>query len=231
MEVRPRFPFGTTVNAASITVRYDNTSASAAIGDAAVVSVNDGLTFNVFNRTIFAVTPSVNVSSALDPLNNLQFPASAGVNTTTSGLVTPGVDGATDFRGKAEVIWTIVPTGIDWEERGVVFAYEGAGESPLITGSKFEITARTDLSYNQGFQVAGNPNRTHLEENFGSLNLDSKANNFQFPTAANPDKLFRLGNGGADPSNIEQIYIRNDYRDFFGFQCRQCKLEALYRLC
>jgi hypothetical protein len=205
--------------AASIKVRYDIVSATSTILDVVTVegTANIGGVINSVARTIFMATPrAVNTSAVLDSDNALLFPATGGVTTNLAGLVTPGVDGAAWFMGKADITWDISPTGITWSTSNVNTVFEQAPDIPFVTNSKFELTARRESEKCLGDQVAGAMFRTHTSQVWGPDQLSGIAD-YQAQTDALPDEIFRIGTIGFDPSLVLQSYVRANFKDYLAF--------------
>lgn len=212
--------YGTTaLNASSIGIRYDINSPTSAISDAVRIRGKNNATNTVSDllRTVFKVTPRVvNHSAALDADNTLLFPATAGTATSTAGVATPGVGGATFFQGKAEIVWDVLPANIQWSTIGVNYVYRKPGEVPQATNAKFELTSRRDHDFTEGLQSSADANRTHQILPWAETAL-AAASDFQIPTDAKPNEIFRLASPGFDPATLKQKYLRSDYRDYLEF--------------
>jgi len=198
----------TTNGRSSITVRYDTVSASSAKADAVEIKATKNGDDVKQLRTVVKITPRLNTSNPLDGNNSLRFMAGSGAD-NQAGVAVSGVAGATQFRAKAEIIYDILPTGAKWD---------GAGATSFVVGSPGgaagEIVARREMQFNKGRQNTGDPHRVHTEELNWITAGDSTVTDFQEPTNALPDAIYRLANEGFDPAGMMQAYDRADYRDF-----------------
>ncbi|HEX6225540.1 MAG TPA: hypothetical protein VFZ52_14080 [Chryseolinea sp.] len=197
----------------SISVRYDTVSPSKNPTDAVwIKAAKDGKEITKF-RTIFQfVARTVNTSSLLDSSNNLRFAATGGTDNTQCGVAVPGTNGATWFLAKAETVYDIGPQDLAWN---------GIGSISFVTGAALpiegNIVARRETKFTRGDQATGAANRTHTDQATFISAGDSSADDFQAPTDAAPNELFRIANEGFDPTNLLQGYLRADYRDYLEF--------------
>ncbi len=198
----------TAIGLSNISVRYDNVSPSGNKSDSVIIKATKGTDEKTKLRTIAKITPRINTNVGLDAANDLRFMNGSGTD-NQAGIGTPGTDGATQFRAKAEIIFDIEPTGIQWDANGVTEFEVG---SPAGSGGK--IVARRQTKYNKGRQANADPNRTHTEELDWISAGDSTATDFQEASTAKPDMVFRLANEGFDPSGLKQGYDRSDFRDY-----------------
>ena len=197
----------------SISVRYDIVSPSKNATDAVWIKAKSGTNEVTKFRTIFQFVPrTVNTSSLVESSNTKRFAATGGTNDTQCGVAVPGTDGATWFLAKVETVYDIGPQDIGWA---------GSGGISFVTGNpagiEGNIIARRQTRFTKGEQATGAANRTHTDQiDFISAG-DSTADDFQAPTDAAPNELFRLANEGFDPTNLLQGYWRADYRDYLEF--------------
>ncbi|WP_221392464.1 S1 family peptidase [Dyadobacter sp. NIV53] len=194
-----------------ISVRYDLASHSKNATDTVHIQAIGAQTVTKF-RTIFCFTPkAVNTSNPLDSLNTKKFAATGGT-TNLAGVAVPA--GAGDwFMAKAEIIYDITPQNIVWSSGSSITFVTGAP-----AGVKGNIIARRQTKFTKGEQVNGTPNRVHTDQPaFALTTTGSTADDFQAPTNAAPNNLFRLANEGFDPTNLRQGYLRADYRDYLEF--------------
>ncbi|MBT6228772.1 MAG: hypothetical protein HOI47_19190, partial [Candidatus Scalindua sp.] len=206
----------------SISVRYDKVSASRKKKDAVSIKASretDGVTveFEKF-RTVFTVTPRINTDATIDAKNSKKFDARGGIE-TQAGVGIPGTDGATLFIAKAEIIFDILPTGIQWDAIGTLSFPEGAA-----SGEKGEIRSRRETKFTKGRQYSGKPNRKHTEKKtYGVTDGGFIDDVFQAPSTLAADAFFLLAHEGINPSDPDeddpggellQGYDRADYIDY-----------------
>jgi hypothetical protein len=195
----------------SVSVRYDTTSPTKNPTDTVQVqAVSGGETRTKF-RTVFTFTPrAVNTSNPLDADNTKQFDIKGGT-TNLAEVHTPA--GASDwFMAKAEIIFDITPQGIAWSGGGAISFVTNAPP-----GLKGNITARRQTKFTKGEQQNGTPNRIHTDQITFIDAGPCTAADFQEPTDAKPNALYRLASEGFDPSNLLQGYLRADYNDYLEF--------------
>ncbi|MGI9543305.1 MAG: hypothetical protein ACR2MX_08600, partial [Cyclobacteriaceae bacterium] len=196
----------------SISVRYDTTSATKNATDAVQVKATDGSEEVTKFRTVFTFTPrAVNTANALDSDNSKRF-ANTGGPDNQAGVAVPGTDGATWFLAKSEIAFEILPQDIQWSDSGAISFVHGA---PL--GLDGDVIARRETKFTKGEQADGMANRTHTDQVDWISAGDSTEDDFQGPTDAVPNELFRLANEGFDPTNLLQGYLRADFRDYLEF--------------
>ena len=195
----------------SISVQYNTTSPTKNPTDTVQVqAVSAGETRTKF-RTVFSFTPrAINTSNPLNADNSKQFDIKGGT-TNLAGVHTPA--GAGDwFMAKAEIIFDITPQGIAWSGGGAISFVTNAPP-----GLKGNITARRQTKFTKGEQQNGTPNRIHTDQTAFIDAAPCTAADFQEPTDAKPNALYRLANEGFDPSNLLQGYLRADYNDYLEF--------------
>jgi hypothetical protein len=181
--------------------------------DAVWIKAKSGAAEATKFRTIFQfVARTVNTSSLLESSNNLRFAAIGGTDNTQCGVAVPGTNGATWFLAKAETVYDIGPQDLAWSGSGGINFVTGAAAG--IEGS---IIARRETKFTRGEQATGAPNRTHTDQVAFVSAGDSTPDDFQGPTDAAPNELFRIANEGFDPTNLLQGYLRADYRDYLEF--------------
>lgn len=196
----------------TITVRYDQTSATSNPTDAVWIKAINGSDEATKFRTVFTLTPrAVNTSGALDSDNTKRFPATGGIP-DHAGVAIPGTEGASWYLAKAEIAFEVTPAGMDWSNSGGINFVTGA--HPGIDGV---ILARRETRFTRGEQATGAANRTHTDQPDWISAGDSSVDDFQSPTAGAPDEVFRLGTEGFDPTNLLQAYLRGEYRDYLEF--------------
>lgn len=215
-------PVASVTNASKIRVRYDTASVSSAVNHAVKVKVvRGGIPASKF-RTVFSITPTLNTSAAKDAQNSKQF-----LDNGNAGLVTP--DAAhTRYLAKAEIVYQILPADIEW-------GTATAGNMSFVTGSPTgtlgNILARRETKFCRGEQGTAAVNRTHTDQATWISAGDSSASDFQEPSGAVKNKMFRLANKGFNPviesADINhdtynptaylQRYVRSNYRDFLQF--------------
>lgn len=199
----------------TISVRYDTVSPSKNPTDAVWVKAKSGTNEVTKFRTIFQfVARTVNTSSLLESSNNLRFAATGGTDNTQCGVAVPGTNGATWFMAKVETVYDIGPQDIGWSSSGGIEFIVGGG--PGI-GLKGDIVARRETKFTRGEQATGSANRTHTDQTTFIAAAESTTDDFQGPTDAAPNEVFRIANEGFDPTNLLQGYLRADYRDFLEF--------------
>ena len=198
-----------------ISVRYDTVSPSKNPTDAVWVKAKSGAIEATKFRTIFQFVPrTVNTSSLLESSNNLRFAATGGTDNTQCGVAVPGTNGATWFMAKVETVYDIGPQDIGWSSSGGIEFIVGGGPG---VGLKGDIVARRETKFTRGEQATGSANRTHTDQTTFIAAAESTTDDFQGPTDAAPNELFRIANEGFDPTNLLQGYLRADYRDFLEF--------------
>lgn len=209
---------GTTANGTVIRVRYDAESPGPGVGDVVIIKATDGAgKVGVKLRTVFKVLARpVNTSAAMHPNDNLSFLPNAGTNTKTAGVVTPGVNAATRFGAKIEVIYDITPQNIRWSRRGVLFRYDQPGVPPTANNVKMECIARRENQFTDGGQAAAAANRTHTVQAWANDGT-ADSQDFQFPTDAIPNQMFRRDTPSFDPTAFLQEYFRDDFREYIEF--------------
>jgi len=202
-----------TATASSISVRYNAVSASKNATDTVWIQALKGSEPLVTKfRTVFSITPrAVNTASVLDSDNTKRFAATGGTN-TQAGAAIPGTDGATWYLAKAEIVYDILPQGLNWSGGGPINFVSGAPAN--IKGT---FVARRQTTFTKGQQATGAANRTHTDQIAFASAGDSTADDFQGPTNALPNKIFRLANEGFDPTNLLQGYLRADFQDYLEF--------------
>lgn len=195
----------------SVSVRYDTTSSTKNPTDTVQIqAVSGGETRTKF-RTVFTFTPRpVNTSNPLDADNTKQFDIKGGT-TNLAEVHTPA--GAGDwFMAKAEIIFDITPQGMAWNGGTAISFVTNAP-----AGLKGNITARRQTKFTKGEQQNGTPNRVHTDQTTFIDAGACTAADFQEPTDAKPNALYRLANEGFDPTNLLQGYLRADYNDYLEF--------------
>ena len=199
----------TATGQSSISVRYDTVSNSKNKTDAVSIKATKGADSFEKLRTVFKVTPRINTNAVLDTNNTKRFNFNAGID-NQAGVAVPGTDGATWFMAKAEIIFDILPTDMQWDNNGVLSFVNGAAP-----GSKGEVIARRQTKLSKGQLVINEPSPTRtVELNWISAG-DSSIDDFQEPTTLVPNAVFRLANEGLkDPNTLLQAYSRADYRDY-----------------
>src|SRR5688572_7451091 len=200
---------------ATISVRYNTVSPSKNATDAVWVKAKSGTNEATKFRTIFQfVSRTVNTSSLLESSNNLRFAATGGTDNTQCGVAVPGTNGATWFMAKVETVYDIGPQDIGWSSSGGIEFIVGGGPG---VGLKGDIVARRETKFTRGEQATGSANRTHTDQTTFIPAAESTAEDFQGPTDAAPNEVFRIANEGFDPTNLLQGYLRADFRDFLEF--------------
>ncbi len=233
---------------ATINVRFDTTSASAAIADVAVIKATDAAGIKQYKlRTIFTVTPSVintagsthglgtvGAAAAAGGRNDLTYRVSQGT-TTSLGLVDPSMPGVTDLAAKVEQVWTIAPVNIRWSRRGVTFVFDDGPTTltyvesvPQITGAgvKFECIATRDKQAAALAQVAAGtariiPSDAHgVPANDAAFVQDGTTDrgDAQYPTDALPNHIFRRDAPGMNPSALNRLSVRSNFREYIEFR-------------
>ena len=196
-------------NLASISVRYNTVSTSKSNEHAISIKATKGTDEVEKFRTVFKITPRINVTTTVDPSNTKRFIAEGGIR-DRAGVGIPGTDGASWFVAKAEIIFDVLPADIQWDSNSLInFITDASG------GSKGDIVARRQTKFTKGLLAVGDPTPTRtIELNWISAG-DSTANDFQGPTTLVSNTVFRLANEGLDdPNNLLQAYIRADFRDY-----------------
>ncbi len=203
----------TASNRSSISVRYDAVSATKNPTDTVWIEAKKGSEPPVTKfRTIFKFTPrAVNTSNSLDSDNTKRFTATGGTN-NQAGVAVPGTDGATWFLAKAEIVYDIIPSDLQWSGSGGI-----SFEVDAPADTEGNIVARRQTKFTKGEQANGATNRTHTDQVDWISAGDSSADDFQEPTDALPSEVFRLANEGFDPTNLLQGYLRADFRDYLEF--------------
>jgi hypothetical protein len=187
---------------ATISVRYNTVSPSKNATDAVWVKAKSGTNEATKFRTIFQFVPrTVNTSSLLESSNNLRFPATGGTDNTQCGVAVPGTNGATWFMAKVETVYDIGPQDIGWSSSGGIEFIVGGG---LGVGLKGDIVARRETKFTRGEQATGSANRTHTDQTTFIAAAESTTDDFQGPTDAAPNEVFRIANEGFDPTNLLQ---------------------------
>ena len=115
---------------------------------------------------------------------------------------------------KVETVYDIGPQDIGWSSSGGIEFIVGGGPG---VGLKGDIVARRETKFTRGEQATGSPNRTHTDQTTFIAAAESTTDDFQGPTDAAPNELFRIANEGFDPTNLLQGYLRADFRDFLEF--------------
>lgn len=193
----------------SISVRYDNTSSSKNAPDAVWVKAISGSEEATKFRTVFTLTPrTVNTVGTLDTDNTKRFPASGGTD-NQAGIAVPGTDGATAYMVKAEIAFDILPSDIQWSGSGGINFMPGA-----VPSTKGMIASRRETKFTSGEQANGDTNRSHTDQTDWISEGDSTPDEYQVPTDAAPNEVFRLAVHEIDPTNLLQVYLRADYRDY-----------------
>jgi len=195
----------------SVSVRYDTSSPAKNPTDTVQVQAISGGETRTKFRTVFAFTPrAINTSNPLDADNTKQFDLKGGT-TNLAEVHTPS--GAGDwFMAKAEIIFDITPQDIAWSGGGAIRFVTNAP-----AGLKGNITARRQTKFTKGEQQNGTPNRIHTDQTAFIDAGPCTAADFQEPTNAKPNALYRLANEGFDPANLLQGYLRADYNDYLEF--------------
>ncbi|MBX3354485.1 MAG: hypothetical protein KF724_02170 [Phycisphaeraceae bacterium] len=164
-------------------------------------------------RTVFRVTWSTTFQGPVDADSTLRFPADTGTADHMCAFNWAGDDGATRIAAKMEATATFSPSGIDWPARGVLFVYSMHGG-----GAKFRCRLHRYKRWQVVAQVINTPNRIIPVQGGQPLNDadwvydgHSDPGDAQYPTAAKPDKAFRIDAPGFPPSAFAQAAMRADF--------------------
>lgn len=199
----------TATDRASITVRYDTKSPSAEEKDTAFVQAKKGDTTKTKKRTIFSVSWSLKFADILDADDNLRFPRLTGTQTNKCEFNWNGERGSDRVAGKMEATLSFSPIGIDWKARGVTFKFSKDGG-----GAKYNFR----LHRKRIWQNVGQPqaDKVRIIQNNDAdwvYDGESKPGDTQYPTAAKPDKAFRIDYPGFDATLYKQKGFRGDLRE------------------
>ncbi len=215
----------TATNLDKITVRYDRPRKAQASGCAWIKAQSGGMT-KTKSRTIFKVTWSVKIDGNLNADNNLPFGSGSGFDFYSGPgrrriceFNWDGERGATRIAAKMEATCEFLPHGIDWNERGVTFRYDG--EQGTIFSFRIRQYKRSS-SVDEGTMFPPYPYRQVGTNDNGWVNdvskipphVSSDAGNTQYPTTAKPNQAFYIDAPGRsrDPGD-KQFAYRGDFSD------------------
>ena len=193
----------------TITVRYNVQSPTAGMSDTVQIRATSSAGTRVVKmRTVFKVTWLVpKVQGDLDTV--LRFSPDTGTDTDKCGFNWKGDNGAEWVSAKIQSTIIFNPAGIDWDARGVTFAYgTDTGKFHFRLGRKM---IRSVLK--QGTTAA---NRSvDSEGNDQDWERDAYANNFdtQYPNSHISDRAFVIDAPGFSPDDLKQETWRVDFWD------------------
>lgn len=211
-------------NPGSLKVKYTAVSNSAAKADAEwIQGTSNGETSKAY-RTVFSVQLALNFANNLHGDNNLRFDKTrhGDNNDGNCGITWAGEAGAgIGIGAKMETVAMFTPTGIQWEKRGVSFAFGTGDESGKGTlrlhRKKIETSLLRKQNLNNGQRIITKDFKGVVTGNDEDWVYDGKPDpdDAQYPTASNPDRAFRIDSPGVISAvgYIAFVY-RTDFTEF-----------------
>jgi len=199
-----------------VVVRYDTQSANNSFTQAVEIKAYDtgaNSKLAAVRRTVFACDwspPSTTngMYDAADGKDLLEFPAGTGTDRGKAEFNWDGERGAWRTAAKVEAVLNFSPSGIDWTARGVGFAFGSLGNTKFgFHLHRKRIATVVNQMFGEGARIIG--------ANDADWVYDGEPDwaDAQYPSAATPNKAFRMDAPGFDADMQLQEGFRVDLRE------------------